>query len=375
MKDKFLKIINYIILIGAFAYVGYQCAKIAGSSDEVEWIPFAAAVVGMYVDFYLHIILHESGHLLAGLLTGYRFVSFRIGSFVWIKNQTGKIELRRMKLQGTGGQCLMCPPNVRTEECPYKLYHLAGGLANVVLGLIGLILAWLLPKNVVTFILFEEFGVLGIALGLSNLIPNKASGMQNDGYNLLDLSNNLFARKCMNLVLSMNALLTVADSYKELPEKMVSELKSIDFKKADLSNSSIANAFNFQIGLLFAEGNYEKAYELYKYMAEYHGILSVFANEARCECLFLEILDGTDGKTIEKNFDKNLQRYVKMTAIYPSRQRLLYAYYKLHKRDETKAEECYQKLQKTVDTFVIKAEAKDELELAKKIKRMAEAHS
>lgn len=66
----------------------------------------------MIVAFYLQMIIHEAGHLLFGLCTGYRFLSFRIGNLMWVK-QDEKLKLRRLKITGTGGQCLMAPPNMK----------------------------------------------------------------------------------------------------------------------------------------------------------------------------------------------------------------------------------------------------------------------
>ncbi len=74
----------------------------------------------MYLAIFLQIILHEAGHLLFGLLTGYRFSSFRIGSFMWIL-QDGKIRFKRFSLAGTGGQCLLLPPPMVDGKMPYVL--------------------------------------------------------------------------------------------------------------------------------------------------------------------------------------------------------------------------------------------------------------
>lgn len=305
---------------------------------------------------------------MAGLLTGYEFVSFRIGSIVWIKGENGRLSLKKMKIQGTGGQCLMCPPDVEAEKCPYKLYHLAGGFMNLLSGVTGIILALVLPHNFAVFVLCEEFGVIGLAFGLTNLVPCKNGGIPNDGYNLIDLGKNSDAKRCMNLVLKTYALLTVADSWSNLPYALVQELKLIDFKKMDITNSSIANAFDFQCAMYFAQKDYGKVYELQKYMIETPGVLELFKNEAKCECLFYELISGMDKEVIEQRYDKELQNYIKATMIYPSRLRLMYAYYKLYEKDDTKAEEIYSELQKSVDTYAVKADAKMELETANAIK-------
>ena len=67
--------------------------------------------------FLLQLILHEAGHLLFGLATGYRFASFRVGNLIWIKTDGG---LRRgtYRLAGTAGQCLLFPPEPKEGNSP-----------------------------------------------------------------------------------------------------------------------------------------------------------------------------------------------------------------------------------------------------------------
>lgn len=366
MKDKIFGILNILIMLGAFMYVGARSASVSlGWTDSFFGLFVPLLSAGLV--YAIHLILHEAGHLVAGLITGYKFVSFRVGSIILIKNKEGKIELKRMTVLGTGGQCLMCPPDVPTEECPYKLYHLMGGLTNIIVGLIGLILSIMLPKGMLNFCLFEISAVLGFMLGITNLMPTKINGIQNDGYNLVDLGRNQFAKKALNLVLSLNALITVADSYDDLPEELVDELISIDFIKEDLSNASIANAFNYQAALLYVKGDYKKAYETQRYISENNDILGIFRNEAKCECLFYEIITDAGSEIIDARYDKDLQKYIKATSIYPSRQRLMYSYYGLYKKDEKKAEECMNNLEKMIDTYSVKADAILELETARKI--------
>lgn len=370
---KIVSIINVIIVIGSFMFIGSRFADVSLENDsKYSFLIMFLFLINMYIAIIIHIILHESGHMIAGLATGYDLVSFRVGSIALVKGKDGKKYLKRMKIQGTGGQCLMRPPKVPVEECPYKWYHISGGLMNLGLGIICILLyIFLLPKNYITFALFEEFGLIGISLGLNNLIPMKSGGMQNDGYNLLDLGKNIDAKKCMNMVLEINALLTVSDSYSDLPEHLINEIKSIDFKTMDITNASIANAFNFQAGIYFAEGNYEKAYELQKYMKDTPNVLGIFKNEAKCECLFYEITHEQNKDIIEQLYDKKLQQYVKATSVYPSRQRLLYTYYHLYIKNEEKAEEAYLKLKNMTDTYIIKADVLMELEVVENIKKIA----
>ena len=91
------------------------------------------------VAFILHIIIHEGGHLVAGLLTGYRFVSFRIFSLTLIRKD-GRYQWRNFSLGGTGGQCLMAPPLRPLEEIDTRWYNLGGVLANIVVSTLALVL-------------------------------------------------------------------------------------------------------------------------------------------------------------------------------------------------------------------------------------------
>ena len=374
-KDTILLVINTVVTILLYTLIGvgaFSCSKDVGGIGRFV-LPIIM-YINILVAMLVQIILHEGGHLIAGLLSGYEFVSFRIFSWVWVKGRDKKLHIKKMKIKGTAGQCLMCPPKVPIESSPYMLYHLGGGLMNLVVGGVCTILYhFVLPQKCLTFLLFEEFGIVGIALGLTNLIPCKLGGIQNDGYNLLDLSKNLETRKCMNMVLSINAYLTLADSYAELPKELIDEMKAVDFTKMDITNGSVLNAYSYQAALYFVEGNYEEAYRVQKHILETEGTLEIFRNEARCECLFYELTHGQDKETIEKLYDKKLQKYIKATAIYPSKLRLMFAYYYLYEKDDQKVQEIYAKLERSVDTYMIKVDAVAELATVKKLMQASDA--
>ena len=73
------------------------------------------------------LILHEAGHLVCGLISGYRFSSFRVGSLMLF--QEGKrLRFKTLSIAGTGGQCLMLPPQCDDTPIPFRLYLLGGVL-------------------------------------------------------------------------------------------------------------------------------------------------------------------------------------------------------------------------------------------------------
>ena len=239
---------------------------------------------------------------------------------------------------------------------------------NLILGLLCVLLYhFVLPQNIVTLLFFEVFGMIGLVLAATNLLPNKTGGIQNDGYNLIDLGKNMEVKRYMNLVLSINALLTVADTYSDVPKALIDEIKALDHTKMDLTQVSAINIINYQASLYFANGEYERAYKIAKAILETKGALELFKNEARCECLFYELTHDMDQERIEALYDKKLQQYIKATALYPSRQRLMVAYYMRYMKNEKKAMDAYNKLKKSVQTFMIKADALLELEIATRI--------
>lgn len=63
-------------------------------------------LIALCVAELIQIIFHEAGHLIFGLLTGYRFSSFRIVNLMWVKLD-GRVQFRRLNFTGIGGQCLM----------------------------------------------------------------------------------------------------------------------------------------------------------------------------------------------------------------------------------------------------------------------------
>ena len=159
-------VLTMALMMAAGFGMGWLVAAFGDRSGlSLPWI-----VVGMAVGM-VQIVLHEGGHLAAGLATGYGFVSFRIGSVMLLKKE-GRLRLCRYKLAGTGGQCLLAPPPWREEGFPAFLYNLGGPLANLLTAaLCGLgVWQWRGAHPALASILLTV-GLMGLYLGLVNGIP------------------------------------------------------------------------------------------------------------------------------------------------------------------------------------------------------------
>jgi len=79
-KDFMLQVVAGAAAGAMGAYLGVQFLP------ELNGFPdLLLLVAGLVLGIFLQIIVHELGHLICGLLSGYKFVSFRIGSRMLIK--------------------------------------------------------------------------------------------------------------------------------------------------------------------------------------------------------------------------------------------------------------------------------------------------
>ena len=165
MKKKIINALLQLVGIMAVgAVVGYFVGKIAGDSLSRGDAPnIILLLVSGVIAFILHIIVHEAGHLFFGLLSGYKFVSFRVFDFKIIKDENGKLSFRYEKIAGTGGQCLMRAPEYVEGKFKFKLYLLGGVIFNVLFSIVF----WLILPSYYTFL----FALIGFTLAFLNLIP------------------------------------------------------------------------------------------------------------------------------------------------------------------------------------------------------------
>ncbi len=174
--------------------------------------------ISVYIAIFLQIILHEGGHLVFGLITGYEFSSFRIGSFMWIKAED-KLRFRRLSIAGTGGQCLMVPPALKDGKIPYVLYNFGGSIMNLIVSAIFGGLYFILPKEGSLSIFFIITVIIGVAFALMNGIPLRLGTVDNDGYNALSMGKNPEALRAFYLQMKINEQLTKGIRLKDMPEE------------------------------------------------------------------------------------------------------------------------------------------------------------
>ena len=112
MKQKHKSILYqavfFFLCLAIGAFIGAVFARSAKSGMQI--IPLIIEfLIFIPVLFILQIIIHEAGHMLAALTSGWEFLSFRIFKFT-ISRKDGKFHFSVFHIPGTVGQCLMMPP-------------------------------------------------------------------------------------------------------------------------------------------------------------------------------------------------------------------------------------------------------------------------
>lgn len=208
--DRKKKLVTYVslgigVIIGIIMDVFIIFGDKKGTLDINLFMRyFIIAILLMFFLMYpLQIIIHEAGHLIGGLLTGYRFLSFRVFSTVFIKKD-GRILKKKFSIKGTAGQCLMYPPELKADgSFPYILYNLGGGLSNLIFS-VPFIIPAVRMEHSFARILIWIWVIFGIVLAITNIIP-MTYGVQNDGMNLYRMLKNSSMRKIFYLQLKLNA--------------------------------------------------------------------------------------------------------------------------------------------------------------------------
>lgn len=180
------------------------------TSFEIEPYLFTLTIVFFMLFGWLHIALHELGHLLFGLATGYRFLTYRLFTWVIVK-ENDKLHLKRQKINEAIAQCLMVPNEQWNDEhYPYRLYLSGGILFNAAFSFAAL---FLLGTELFHPIHVFQFSAIGFYMVFSNATPKR----MNDGSILKKCQRNKDYRKMMYHQLRTVYYLTEGQRLSELP--------------------------------------------------------------------------------------------------------------------------------------------------------------
>ena len=376
---KFRKLLSSLVIpvaigvaIGVFGIrsgvIPGDVAEAAGEYGDAPGLPgillrFAAMLVSLIAGAYINIIIHEAGHLVAGKLSGYKFISFRVGSLVIIR-EDGRLVRKKYGIAGTGGQCLMSPPDVTDTQYnyPFILYNLGGGLANLLFSVPLLLIGFLASGYI--FMAFFIFAGIGILLGLINLIPLKLGGIANDGLNIIACRKRPETRRALWIQLRYAELITQGVPICDIPQEWVVESTGAP------TDALTGFLVSFRCYCYLSKGEIEQARDYAKSVIENPGkMLELHINELRCELLFCELIRECRADEINKLYTANLQNHIKALATHLSKQRLIYAYEHLFTKNIVKADKAMAAFEKACLHTPFKGEVPGERGLVELVKR------
>ncbi len=356
---QYFTIVLYVIIGASWAFFDpFEFDKMSMSFGEYMVKVVLGELLVLFVAGYIHIIIHEVGHLLFGLLTGYRFSSFRIGSLMFVK-ENGKLRFKRMKVLGTGGQCLMLPPEREISEMPYALYNLGGSIMNVIASVIFAAAYIFTRDNPYLAILFMLMTLLGLASALMNGIPLRLGTVDNDGYNARSLG------KSPEALLSLVNQLKVSDALirgmrlKDMPDDWF-------FMPDDggLKNSMTVVMAVFSENRLMDMHRFDEAVELMdKLKNSDNAMIGLHSSLIDCDRIFCELIGKGNADIIESLLSKDQLKFMKQMQNNTGVIRTEYALALLYQKDSEKAEKLRMRFEKIAKKSPYKGDTQGEREL------------
>lgn len=316
-------------------------------------------VAGILISFYASIIVHEAGHLIFGLISGYSFSSFRIGNFMWIK-QDGRIKLRRLSIAGTGGQCLMTPPEAGEGRIPVILYNLGGVIANIVLTAIcGGAYFIFLNHQVLIALIFLFGAIVSFIIALTNGLPLNTGGIANDGMNAIHLSKNPAAAAAFLSQLHMNAAQARGLRLSEMPDEWFVLPEGADMQNVHCASIAVFAASRAldRLDTLGAED------EVKALLDSNYNIIGLHRNLLKCDLVFARLINKGTEAEISSLLTLEQLKFMKSMKSFPSVMRTEYAIALIRDKDEKKAEKIRADFEKMAIKYPYPADIESEREL------------
>lgn len=364
MKKK----IGTVLVMAFSAGIGWACGYLAMRymdrifGDGLGFGPmcllFGTLLLGIYAAVFVQLILHEAGHLVFGLLSGYRFSSFRIGSLMWVK-QDGVLHFRRLSIAGTGGQCLMAPPDLVDGRIPVTLYNLGGAMMNLIASGVFFALYWAAAPDSLVSLTFCVLAIVGVMTALMNGVPLHLGTVDNDGYNALSLRRDPEAQRAFWVQLEVNARTAEGVRLRDMDD-MWFQIPS----DAAMKNSMVAAVGVLACSRLMDEHRFDEAErQMARFLALDSGIVGLHRGLMICDRIYTELITQNRPEALNALRTKAQEKFMKSMKGYPSVIRTEYAWALLGERNREQAEKYKELFEKRAKSYPYPSEIQSEREL------------
>ena len=341
---------SFFVLIGAVCGIIMILYIKQSSGAEKPLIEKIMSLVGLFLAMYIailvHLIIHEAGHLVFGLLSGYKFSSFRIFNFMWVK-ENEKIRLKRLSIPGTGGQCLMIPPELVEGRIPIVLYILGGSLINAIAGLTFLIMSFVFVSIPFLSSVMLIFAVIGFIIAIMNGVPMRLGTVDNDGYIAFSLTRNPEAMLSFWVQMKVNEQYAKGIRLKDMPD----EWFAVPSDEA-MKNSMVVVIGVFACNRLMDAQQFEEADKLMAHMLRFdNGMVGLHRSLMICDRMYVELITENCHEVLDKMLTKEQKKFMMQMKNYPSVLRTEYVYALLYEMDNAKAERIMAQFEKCAKTY------------------------
>lgn len=333
---------------------------IAGEDGHIgkQIMLFGVLALTVYAAMALQTVIHEAGHLVFGLATGYKFSSFRIYSWMWVK-EDGKLRCKHFSLAGTGGQCLMAPPELKDGTMPFLLYNFGGAIMNLTASAIFFVISLFVPDSSILLLILQILVLIGVAFAIMNGVPLHLGPVDNDGCNALSMMRSSEAVRAFHLQLKANELLSKGIRMKDMPADWF-----VVPEDDAMSNSTVASAGVLCCNRLMDEHRFEEADALMEHLLSIEsGIVDLHRILMTCDRMFVEAISRNRKEVLDGLMTKDQERMMKAMKQYPSVLRTKYACVLLSDRDEEKAKETEKEFERCAMSYPYQSDIAAEREL------------
>lgn len=238
-KSPWLRIALALVLGGAGYLSGYFMVNTLGSALPLKAFgPQGGAEKLLYIALTLLaawgvILVHELGHLCAGLAQGFRLALFTAGLLGVRGSATGPRFFLNRQLSLMGGLAASFPERLETGPALRRKFArivAAGPLASLLLGLLAFwALGWVPAQTPSLLARAGGFylmvtGLLSIIIFLATIVPARMGGFMSDGARLLSLLNKGEQARYEEASLAVGALTGAGKLPGDYPADLIAQL-------------------------------------------------------------------------------------------------------------------------------------------------------
>ena len=316
-------------------------------------ISIACTFASLIITAILQFALHEVGHLLFGLASGYKFSSIRLYKYAIVKDDSG-YHVKKFNIQGTGGQCIMTlPEDTNPSRVPFFWYNAGGVIVNVVLVAISIVVLSCCNLGMVAESFFIMLAFTGAFIALTNGVPLSFNGLCNDGRNIMLLMRNKRSRRFFLRMMQTASELSRGKRLKDMPREWFEDIPVDSPKDYFL----LANRINYA-ALLEDSGRFDEARRVYEEISSFEKDLpGMIKLEIGADHILMELLTTARHDIVETIYDKWLKAYINSSYKYsPIKTVALYALALHHDNDPVRAKQLLDELESHREDYLMPGE-------------------